>query len=109
MTFCICSSCAPSCITTTIYLLLRFVPLDPAALVNDSLEQPLQSFFIQRPAVLLFHAPKNFALTFRVINTHVMCFLDLSNFNHASSSFVQQLEKPYINIIDALAPVFDAH
>src|SRR6185503_12163064 len=99
MTFWICSSFAPSCITTTIFLLLRFVPLDAAAFVDDSLEQPLQTFFVQRALVLLLHAPKDVALAFGIVHAQVLYFLDLSNFNHASCPLIQKLEKLSIDLI----------
>src|SRR5579883_357595 len=79
------------------------------ALIDYTLEQTLKTLVVERAGICFFDSAEYFALPFRVINSQIEIVFNLSNFDRASGTFIQQPYKLLVDIIDFLTPVFDAH
>src|SRR6266705_1087407 len=70
----------------SLIFLFALEALDPAAFINDSFEQPLKTFIIQRPSIGFLDPPKNVTLSLSLINPHVEIVLDFADLNSAFRS-----------------------
>src|SRR5207244_9801141 len=89
--------------------LLPFEPFDMSALLNDPLKQTLQPRTVERSGVRFFDPLENFLFPFRIIDTQIFGALDLSDFNGAFRTLVQQLNKLPVDLINFPPPIFDGH
>src|SRR6059036_465062 len=76
---------------------------------NDPLKQTPQRRTVERSGVRFFDPLENFPLPFRIMDTQILGALDLSDFNGAFRTLVQQLNKLPVELINFPPPVFDGH
>src|SRR6185295_11611199 len=89
--------------------LFSLEPFDTPAFIDDTLEQTLQTFVIERPRVRFLYSTKDFALPLRIVNAEILSMFDLPNLDGAFRTLVEQLNEPAVNFINFAAPIFDAH
>jgi hypothetical protein len=89
--------------------ILRSDALDPSTFVDDSLKQAPQAFIVQRAVILAANIFDDFALAFRIVNTHVQALFDLSDFDGAPKSLVQKFDQLPIDIVNPISPIVDTH
>src|SRR5262245_64924190 len=113
ITFWICSSAAPSCITTTmiqpLLLLFPFNSFDATAFIDYPFEQPLQALIIQRAAIHCFDTPENLALSFRIVDPKIFDMFNLSDLNCTFRALIEEFNKFGVDLINFAPPIFDAH
>src|SRR5579862_464650 len=111
----VCSSVAPSCITTTMLchslflriLVLHGVPFERSCFVNNALKQPADGGVIQRALIRLHNVSQNLRLAFRLPGLHVQLFLDVTDFHRALRTVVEQLHQLLVNFVNALSPAVE--
>src|SRR6266581_2102258 len=86
-----------------------FERFDISALLNDPLKQTLQPRTVERSGVRFFDPLENFLFPFRIIDRQILGALDLSDFNGAFRTLVQQLNKLPVDLINFPPPIFDGH
>jgi hypothetical protein len=96
-------------VSLPLILLLSFQALDPPALVNDALEQPLQTFVIEWTRVRFFYSTQNFSFPLRIIDPELLIMFDPADFNGAFRPLVEQLYELSVNLVNFASPVFNAH
>ena len=90
-------------------LFLSLKPLDPAALVNNALEQTLKALIVQRSIIGILDSPQNLAFPLRIVDSHIEIMFDSSDFNCAFRAFIQQLHELSVDFIDFAPPIFNTH
>src|SRR5207245_5614477 len=112
MIFWICSSVAACSITMTMSssLLLFLVhgePLQPPALVDDSLEDAPDGGGIQRPGVLPHHPLQDPGLSLRRVDGQPEGALHLADLHRARRAAVEQPHQLLVDHVDAAPPLVD--
>src|SRR5579862_1085343 len=112
MTRWICSSGAPVSMTITMTLLpllgidgaLLGEPLEPSALVDDSLEDPPDRPRFEGPRVRVHHALENVGLTLGCVHRQAEAPLDPSDLDGACRAAVQKADELLVDPVDPLTP-----
>src|SRR5262245_42407821 len=106
-----CSSVARSCMTTTMaasYVpaasaALLFVgdPLQPAVLVDDALEQPLDGAVVERTLIDVLHVLEHLRFPAGLVEIHPSDFLFVPDGEGALSACAQQTHELLVDLVDA--------
>lgn len=86
--------------------------LDAARLIDDPFEYPDDGVPLEGTARLLSvrpHVPEHFGFPIGLIDLETQLVLQLSNLQRAVRALVQQLDQPFIELIDPQSELVDGH
>src|SRR5688572_16352558 len=92
-----------------LYSFVRQSVFKAPAFIDHSLEQPSQTFVIQRPVVPTLYVADHLPLSLRVENLQVASPLDFGDLDCTMCTFIQELHELLIDLIDSRTPVFEGH